>query len=130
MTNLPNLGDHPDGKGMGTTLRRTINSNSRDRLLDNSKNRSVDVNCTTGDPIILDLEEQYANYFIRLTGSPTGAFTLQFADSNLRRVVQNVSGQTATIDTATGATPTISLLTATTKKIQIRGIELITTGIP
>ncbi len=126
---LDNLGAHTDG---GTITEgqddKEDTSNKLDNLLDNSQNAFADFVVTAGGTLNLNtpqanLDIYLANGLIRLTGSPAGAFTIIVPDGDRRIAFENVSGQAATIDTVTGATPTVALPTATAKILQVRGIE-------
>ncbi len=97
---LPNLGTHDRATDMGTTLQREIRSNERDYLLDGSQDGALDIDVSAGGTITLTDDQQYGEQFLRLTGSPAGAFTIELlvGSSGERRLsFENVSGQTATI---------------------------------
>lgn len=126
---LPNLGVHPNGVDMDTSLQREILSNSRDWLLETSENQSINIDTTAGGTITLTTNQHLENGLIRLTGSPGSGFTIDIPDGDRRLTFENQSGQTATIDTVTGATPTISLPTGETRTIHVVGIELSITGL-
>lgn len=121
---LPNLGAHDNATDMGTTLQREIRSNSRDWLLDESQNASVDVDVSAGGTIVLTTNQQLGAGFIRLTGSPGAGFTIELADGDRFLEFENVSGQTATIDTNTGAASPPTIADGDTKTIHERGIEI------
>ena len=127
---LPNLGGHTDG---GTITEgqddKEVTSNDLDALLDNSVNDPEDFNVTAGGTFNLDtpqanLDIYLGNGLIRLTGTPGAAVTIIVPDGDRRIAFENVSGQAATIDTVTGATPTVSIATGTAKAIHVRGIEI------
>jgi len=125
---LPNLGAHPDAVDMGTsvveTLYREIRSNSRDQLLEKSANVPVDVDTTAGGTIALTVEQQWASQLIRLTGTPGAPYTIQLFDGNRNLEFENVSGQTATIDTVTGAASPPTIIDGANKILFERGIEI------
>ncbi len=127
---LPNLGAHTDG-GTITESQDTKedNSNDLDSLLDNSQNATDVFVATAGGTLSLatpqaNLDLYLANGLIRLTGSPAGAFTVDVPDGDRRIAFKNESGQACTIDTVTGASPTVALPTGSTKLIQVRGTEI------
>lgn len=126
---LPNLGAHANAVDMGTTLQREIRSNSRDWLLDNSENQSINLDVTAGGTIALTTNQHLENGLIRLTGSPGAGFTIDIPDGNRRLEFENVSGQTATIDTVSGATPTVSIPTGETRIIHVVGVEFSISGL-
>lgn len=95
--------------------------------LDESNNDTVDVDVSAGGTITLTSAQKLDNMLIRLTGSPAGAFTVDIPDGNRSLAFQNVSGQTATIDTVTGTT-TISLSDTETAFIFVRGTALTLVG--
>ncbi len=125
---LSNFTGHPDAVDMGTTKQRHRRSNARDNLLSESENNPININVTAGGTIVLTVEQRLSNALIRLTGTPGAGFTIEVADGNRRLVFENVSGQTATIDTTTGATPTEAIPTGETRIIFINGIEVRVTG--
>lgn len=130
---LPQSGPHPNAKDMSglPQVWREILSNSRDWVNASNLNRPHTIDVSAGGTIALTIDQQYAGSLIRLTGSPAGAFTIQMFDGNVdgtALIFENVSGQTATIDTATGAASPISLPTGEVKSIQTYGIEIVVTG--
>ena len=128
---LPNLGAHTDGgliAGSGQDAKEDT-SNDLDSLLDNSVNNSSDFDTSAGGTLNLDtpqanLDQYLESGLIRLTGSPAGAYTIIVPDGDRRVAFENASGQTATIDTLTGATPTQTLVDGVTKLYHVRGIEI------
>ena len=122
---LPNLVSHLDTTDMtAAKVWREVRSNVRDRLLDNSQNKPVNVDCTAGGTIVLTVNQREENQLIRLTGTPGAGYTVEFADGNRQFTIENVSGQSATIDSNTGAASPIVVLTGDTAMIQLRGTEL------
>lgn len=127
---LPNLGAHTDG-GLITEGQDTkeTTSNDLDSLLDNSQNKVSTFVTTAGGTLNLDtpqanLDQYLESGLIRLTGSPAAGYTIIVPDGDKRIAFENASGQTATIDTVTGATPTQTLLDTITKTYHVRGIEI------
>jgi len=121
---LSNLGAHPDAVDMGTTRRRRIRSSARDTLIARSAHNTIDVDCTAGGTIVLTTTQQYANGTIRLTGTPGAGFTIELADGTLQLSFINTTGQTATIETATGATTPPTILAGATKTVFERTTDL------
>jgi hypothetical protein len=64
-----------------------------------------------------------------LTGSPGGAYTIEFADGNKQFEIENVSGQSATIDSATGAASPPVIADGIAALIQLHGIEVTVLGV-
>ena len=122
---LPNLVNSPDTTDM-TALKkwREIRSNSRDTLIAKNQNRASNVDCTAGGIIELSVTLQEENIHLRLTGTPGGAYTVEFADGNKQMLIENASGQTATIETATGATTPPTIVDGGSSEIQIRGTDI------
>ena len=127
---LPNRGAHTDG-GTITEAQddKEVTSNNLDALLDNSVNASADFNVTAGGTFNLNtpqgnLDIYLANGLIRFTGTPAGAVTIILPDGDIRVAFENVCGQAITVDTVTGATPTLALPDATRKSVHVRGIEI------
>lgn len=127
---LPNLGAHTDG-GFITVGQsgKEATSNALDALQDNANNQTTSFVVTAGGTLNLNtpdanLDQYLESGLIRLTGSPVGGFTLILPDGDKRIAFRNESGQTATIDTVSGATPTQSLPTGTTKTYHVYGVEI------
>ena len=127
---LDNLGGHTDGGLIteGQDLKEDT-SNDLDNLLSNSVNKASSFVTTAGGTLNLDtpqanLDQYLESGLIRLTGSPAGAYTIIVPDGDRRVAFENASGQTATIDTVTGATPTQTLVDGVTKLYHVRGIEI------
>lgn len=127
---LDNLGGHTDG-GTITVGQDTkeVTSNALDNLLDNSQNQTTAFVTTAGGTLSLatpqaNLDLYLDSGLIRLTGSPAGAFIVEVPDGDRRVAFENVSGQGVTIDTVTGATPTVIIPDGVTKLLQVRGIEI------
>ena len=78
--------------------------------LDRSNNDPIDIVTTAGGTITVTAAQFRDNFHFRLTGSPAGAYTVDFPDGNRSFTVENVSGQTATIDSVTGSVvkPTVA----------------------
>lgn len=131
MVGLPNLSPHPDGAVdmPATGLWREIISNVRDRLIQWNAHDVGTLDVTAGGTFVLSTTNRYAKKLIRLTGSPGAGFTIEMADGNKQMEFENVSGQTATIDSTTGATPPVTVATGTTVLLHLRGIEFTTLGI-
>ena len=127
---LPNLGAHTDG-GLVTVGQsaKESTSNALDALLDDSANATTSFVVTAGGTLNLNtpqanLDQYLASGLIRLTGTPAGAFTIVVPDGDRRIVFKNESGQAATIDTVSGATPTAALPTGVAKIFHVYGIEV------
>lgn len=127
---LPNLVDHLDTGDMAATgVWREIPSNSRDKLLDNNNNKVVSVDCTAGGTIVLSINEREENQIILLTGTPGGGFTIEFADGNKQVIIENISGETATIETNSGAASPATVLDGDAAIIYIRGTDITVAGV-
>ena len=127
---LPNRGAHTDG---GTITEgqddKEVTSNDLDALPDNSVNASADFVVTAGGTFNLNtpqgnLDIYLENGLIRFTGTPAAPVTIIVPDGDIRVAFENVCGQAITVDTVTGATPTLSLPDATRKSVHVRGIEI------
>ncbi len=131
---LPNLGAHTDGGTIteGQDNKETT-SNNLDALLDNSMNASDDFVVTAGGTFNLDtpqgnLDIYLANGLIEFTGTPGAGTTIIVPDGDRRIAFANTSGQDVTIDTVTGATPTVTIADGGVKTIHVRGIEISVIG--
>lgn len=96
--------------------------------LDLSNNDTVDVVTTAGGTITLTSAEKLDNLLIRLTGTPAGAYNIDIPDGNRCLHFENASGQTATLDTVTGAGSTIALADNETMVVDVRGTDLTQIG--
>ncbi len=127
---LPNLGSHTDG-GTITVGQDTKEdtSNDLDSLLDNSQNQTTAFVTTAGGTLSLatpqaNLDLYLDSGLIRLTGSPAAPFTIDVPDGDRRVAFENASGQAVTIDTVSGAAPTVAIPDGVTKLLQVRGTEI------
>ena len=129
---LPQSGAHPDGAvdmPPPPIKWREVVSNARDRIIERGMEDVVDVDCTAGGTVALTVDQQYGSQLIRLTGTPGAPFTIEMLDSNRNVAFENASGQTATIDTATGAASPPAVADGSTLIVQERGTELTPTGV-
>lgn len=140
-------------------LWREIRSNARDWVNDQNLNRSIGLDVSAGGTIVLTVDQQFAGALIELTGTPAGAFTIEmFAGGtfdvllengtdkilledgsgvlvldgsfeNTQMIYKNSTSQIATIDTATGATPPVTVTAGGTSIVQTYGAEIVTIGI-
>ncbi len=127
---LPQSGPHPNAVDMSglPQVWREILSNARDWVIVQNLHRPITLDVSAGGTFTLTIDQQYAGSLIRLTGTPAGAFNVDVLDCNHHTAFENTSGQTATIDTVTGATSPVTLLTNETRILHIRGIEITTTA--
>lgn len=91
---------------------------------DISNNDTADVDCSAGGTITVTATDYRGNIHLRLTGSPAGAFNLDVPDGKRFFVIQNTSGQTATVDTTTGGASTYDVLDTAKSIFQSRGTDL------
>ncbi len=96
----------------------TVNTGS-DRF-DLSNNDSVDVVTTAGGTIVVTEADYLDNVLLKLTGTPAGTYALDVPDISRAFMVNNTSGQTANVDTATGSTP-VALLDGETGLFVVKG---------
>lgn len=110
MTQLPNLGAHPDGKHIvGGQNDKETTSNSLDDLLDNSNNGTIDIDCSAGGTIVVSAID-FTEYFrLNLSGTPAADFTLELPATKRRFFTQNQSGRTATLEISGGASPNLTV---------------------
>jgi hypothetical protein len=110
MTQLPNLGAHPDGKHIvGGQNDKETTSNSLDDLLDNSSNGTVDVDCSAGGTIVVSATDFSENYRLNLTGTPAADFTLELPATKRRFFAQNQTGRNVTLQVSGGASPSLTV---------------------
>lgn len=127
---LPQLTGHTDS-GFITEGQddKEDTSNLLDALVDNAMNKPTDLAVGAGGTFNLNtpaanLDSYLESGLIRLTGSPAGATTIIVPDGNKRIAFVNASTQATTIDTVTGATPTVAIAVGAVKTIHTRGIEI------
>ncbi len=124
------LGAHTDGGDLtGGQDTKETTSDKRDDLIANSLHNSSDFNVAAGGTFNLNtpqpnLDQYLASGLIRLTGAAASAVTIILPDGDKRTAFANVSGQSVTIDTVTGATPTVGIADGAVKTIHVRGIEI------
>lgn len=128
---LPQSGAHPNAVDMSglSQVWREILSNARDWVIDQNLNRVHTLDVTAGGTITLTIDQQYAGAMIRLTGTPGASFIIEMLDGNCNLAFDNTSGQTATIDTVTGAASPPTVVDGATLVVQERGTEFTTTGV-
>lgn len=140
-------------------LWREIRSNARDWVNDQNLNRPISLDVSAGGTIALTVDQQFAGSLIELTGSPGAGFTIQLFNGgefslllengadrmlledgtgnllldgsfeNFQMIFLNSSGQTATIDTVSGAASPVVILAGDTVAVQTLGADIITIGI-
>ncbi len=124
------LGAHTDGgdlaEGQDT---KEDTANKRDDLIVNSLHNSQDLNVAAGGTFDLstpqgDLDFYLSSGLIRLTGSAASAVTIIVPDGDKSTAFSNACGQSVTIDTVTGATPTVGIADGVAKTVNVRGIEI------
>ena len=127
---LPNLGSATTGVFITTgQSSKEATSNNLDALLDNAVNAANNFVTTAAGSLNLNtpqgnLDTYLGSGLIRLTGTPAGAFTVLIPDTDKRIAFENVSGQSATIDTITGATSPVAIPTGAAKLIHARSANL------
>lgn len=128
---LPQSGAHPNAVDMSglPQVWREILSNARDWVIDQNLNRVHTLDVTAGGIFTLTIDQQFAGSLIRLTGTPGAPFTVKMLDGNTSMVFDNASGQTATIDTVTGAASPPTVADGVTRIVQEQGTEFTTTGV-
>jgi len=127
---LNSLGAHTKGGLItGTQNTKEGTSNDLDNLISDSLHNPTDFVTTAGGTLNLNtpapnLDQYLESGLIRLTGTPGAPYTIILPDGTKKTSFQNVSGQTCTFNTVTGATPTRPLVDAAGFTIQVRGIEI------
>ncbi len=127
-TELPNLGGHTDGGFIAEgDSAKEDGSNLLDALLDNAQNQPTTLDVTAGGTFNLDtpqdnLDQYLESSLIRIIGTPAGAVIVKVPDGNKKVAFENACGQTATIDTMTGAGGGVVVITTgAAKTMQVRG---------
>lgn len=94
--------------------------------LDDAHNGNVSIDCTAAGTIQVTAAQKLDNLVLELTGSPGAGFTLEIPDGNRILVIENNSGQTATIDTATGAAAPPDVTDGSISLIVLKSTDIIT----
>ncbi len=127
---LPNLGAHTKGGHVtGSQDDKEDTINDVGDLLDDSQNHPSTLDVTADGTFNLDtpqgnLDQYLESGLIRIIGTPGAATTIILPDGDKRIAFENSSGQSTTIDTLTGATPSRTLVDGTAKIFHVRGIEI------
>ena len=122
------MGAHTDGGFIAEgDSAKEDRSNNLDALLDNAQNQPTTLDVTAGGTFNLgtpqdNLDQYLESSLIRITGSPASAVVVKVPDGNKKIAFENACGQTATIDTVTGAGGGVVVIaTGATKTMQVRG---------
>ena len=94
-------------------------------LPDVSAKTVAEIDVAAGGTITLTDAQIRGADFLKLTGAPAGAFTLDVPDGDRRYIIWNASGQSATVDTVTGSATTITVANGERWQIQQDGIEMV-----
>ena len=98
MPTSPNLGiTHLDP----AQANKTVTANAGTDSLDEAIAGDLELDCSAGGTITLT-SSQWINMVLHLTGAPGGAFTIVLPATPKVYIVDNASGQTATVKTASG----------------------------
>ncbi|KKK59225.1 hypothetical protein LCGC14_3036530, partial [marine sediment metagenome] len=123
---LPNLGAHTKGKHVtGGQDAKEDTINDQGDLIDDSQNHVSTLDVTAGGTFNLDtpqgnLDQYLESGLIRIIGTPGAGTTIIVPDGDKRVAFENSSGQSTTIDTVTGATPTRTLVDGSAKIFHVR----------
>ena len=131
MTEIPNLG----GEHL-VTLQGSPEAaiNPLHDLHAQSNNDPFDIDVSGTGPFVIAATDFQNAILFRFINTAAGAFTVKFPDDSGNRnrlvAVENASGETATIDTATGVdtSSTIDFLDGKTGLVAMRGRELTQVG--
>ena len=131
MVGLVNLFPHPDGAVdmPATGLWREIIANVRLRVIEQNVHNVAELDVTAGGTFVLSITNRYAKKLIRLIGTPGAGFTVEMADGNKQIEFENVAGQTATIESTTGAASAPTIPTGETRLLQLRGADFTVLGL-
>ncbi|KKM62281.1 hypothetical protein LCGC14_1523270 [marine sediment metagenome] len=110
-------------------------SNDLDDLNSDAMNATSTLDVTAGGTFNLNtpqgnLDTYLGSSLVRITGTPGAAVTIIVPDgaTGKRIAFANETSQNATINTVTGATPTVSVPASAVKRLQVRGIEFTVTA--
>lgn len=96
--------------------------------LDKASNANVAIDCTAGGTITVTAAQYRNNMVLDLFGTPGAGFNLVVPDGGRLFAVVNGSGQTASVDTASGGDsnhPPIDVLDGVTALLFSKGTDLI-----
>jgi hypothetical protein len=102
----------------------TVNTGLED--LDNAIAGSIDIDCSAGGTITLT-RPQWLNSVLHLTGSPGAGFNLVVPTNKKIYVVDNASGETATVKTPSGTGTAVS--TASVQLVRSDGTNVVAINI-
>ena len=90
--------------------------------------QDISITTTAGGTIVVTSTQFEENVHFDLTGSPAGAFNLEVPDGDRNYVIENNSGQIATVDTVTGAGSPVAVAAADIVHLQNKGTDIVKTA--
>ncbi len=90
--------------------------------------QDISINVAAGSTIVVTSTQFEENVHFDLTGSPGGAFSLRVPDGDRNYVVENNSGQIATVDTVSGAGSPVAVAAADIVHLQNKGTDIVKTA--
>lgn len=131
---LPNKGAHTKGGFLsGGQDAKEGTSDDLDWVNDMAANHVSTLDVTAGGTFDLstpqaNLDQYLESGLIQVVGTPGAATAITVPDGDNKIAFANVSGQTVTIDTVTGATPAVTLPDGVVKTLHVDGIEIVITA--
>ena len=102
-----------------------VNVNDVATAAENMNHAVFEIDVALGGTITVTAVDDRKGGMFKFTGAPAGAFTVDFPDGDRKRAFWNESGQTATIDTVTGSTTTVTVVTTAQKELRFDGVEIV-----
>ena len=90
--------------------------------------QDISITTTAGGTIVVTSTQFEENVHFDLIGSPGGGFTLEVPDGDRNYVVENNSGQIATVDTVSGAGSPVAVPVSTIIHLQNKGTDIVKTA--
>ncbi len=90
--------------------------------------QDINIVTTAGGTIVVTSTQFEENVHFDLTGSPGGGFTLEVPDGDRNYVVENNSGQIATVDTVSGAGSPVAIADSAIVHLQNKGTDIVKTA--
>ncbi len=105
-----------------------VRANEIGERITKATQQDINIDCTAGGTIVVTAVQFEENVHLELSGTPGAGFTLEVPDGDRQYVVENGTGQAATVDTVTGAASPINVPGSSTVHIQNKGVNLVKTA--
>lgn len=124
MPTTPNLGITHIEQNQSS---KEVTANAAFDRLDEATQDTVDIDASAGGTVVVASADYLGNFRLHLTGTPAGAFTLQVPNGKRVFLVDNASGQSATVQRAGGG-GTVSVVDGEAFILMNTGSDIIAIG--